>query len=221
MSSPTIARVLAGALALVLQHRKRLSQALLPPFALSMLVVALPTGSGFMGALAMFMTLLIHTMYAVATHRIVLLGGDAVPTWGVTSWSNRESRFTLAFVGLFLGVVACVAFLVGLLGQYAVVGALPMVFVFSSWSLIFPAIAVDEPTTLGGAWELADGFRLLMVMTVSIFPILLVVPSLLLLASEIEILHILAPLLEVISTVLTVTALSVAYGELRKVKGGA
>ncbi len=121
-----------------------------------------------------------YTLLAITFHRIFLLGARAVPGIGITHWTYRETRFFgwgLA-IGLLMMVIAVpLVFLLGTflagnagdvladeevgpgatLAFYA--GVLPMIYVISRWSFIFPATATDSRPSLSWAWGFSQRYH--------------------------------------------------------------
>lgn len=154
------------------------------------------------------LTVIVHTVFAITTHRIILLGPDAIPKWGLNTWSKRETFFALHFVGLSLVSVPIL-----FLAFIPVVGWILALGLFS-WligraSLVFPGIAVDQGITFKLSWELTNNRQLLMVLVVVAFPVFLMSPVYLLRFFPYTL-----PITSVISTgvtVVTITALSLTY----------
>lgn len=92
--------------------------------------------------------LYVYTCIAVAVHRIVLIGPDAVPVFGfMLNISRRELRFAgvlLLFAAL---VVVATLFTNGVVFVALIVLAAMFYFV-PVFSIVFPAVAVDSDLTL-------------------------------------------------------------------------
>ena len=120
---------------------------------------------------------MVYSVIAITTHRVILLGPNSVPEWGITSWSKREIYFFLHFMGLCLITIAAV-----LLNFIPFLGAIA-IFVVICWllprfSLVFPGVAVDKGVSFKLSWRLTRSYQLLMFLVVVIFPILLILPLL-------------------------------------------
>lgn len=122
---------------------------------------------------------ILYALVAINVHRIALLGDDAVPTWGIVSWSMRESRFlgwlvliyaamlgfilipmiVLMLIGSWSGGASTIAFFAGL-GMIAVYFS--AVYIFCRLMMMFPATAVDRKPSLKWSWRLteANGWRI-------------------------------------------------------------
>ena len=191
-------------------YKQRLAQALLLPFMLYIALDMVPDlEMGLLVSTGMgVLTVIVHTVFAITTHRIILLGPDAVPKWGITKWSKRETFFSLHFVGLTLIFVP-----LSFLGFIPVVGWVLATGLFSwllgRFSLVFPGIAVDEGVTFKLSWELTKNRQKLMVLVVVVFPVFLMFPAFLL-----KLLPYTLPItsfLSTLATVFTVIALSASY----------
>ena len=92
-----IQKVIAGALVYVIQNKRVLSKALLWPFLA--LVAIDSTALLELNYSVMILIAIISTgvqvIFAITTHRILLLGNNSVPAWGITSWGRRETFFIL------------------------------------------------------------------------------------------------------------------------------
>jgi hypothetical protein len=206
---------------MVVERWARLCQALAILFVLSVGLSFVPINEGtpVAAAIVLLLQLLVHTLFAVTTHRVVLTGPDSVPTWGLNRWTQRETLFVLYLLGLSLIVVFTMG-VATILPPLLIAPVVVLVAIaFSSLSLVFPAVAIGEPMTLPAAWKLAEGHRLLMVATVFLFPLLLAMPLVALAALSMSVLGVLSTALQALITVFTITALSVAYAEINRVEG--
>ena len=145
-----------------------------------------------MGSLAEFVILVLYvpafTVFAVTCHRLILLGDDSVPNYGLMKWSKRESRFIgwslLGYFAWFAISMLVMFFSVGLTGslqalpvtwvEYAPYCMLiPGTYLIARFSLLLPATAVDQRHDLTWAWAVTEknGWRL--VLLVGVLPIAL------------------------------------------------
>ncbi len=137
-----------------------------------------------------FIGVFVYVFLAVTCHRIIILGIDSVPEFGVRKWTMIETRFLLFLIGVYL-VIGLTIFsfsmtpmLVGFLGDIFVALSIPIDLNFINYatfisyvaffsmipvvyslfriSLIFPAIAVGEKASLKWAWNISrnNGWRL-------------------------------------------------------------
>ncbi len=202
--------VALGAIGYLNELKQPLAKALVIPFLIyTVLNAAAHIDLNILAFLfATLFSLMVQTVIAVTTHRMILLGPGAVPEWGISRWSMRETFFTLHAVGLVLVVSP-----LGLLGIVPVVGWL-LALIVACWligrlSLVFPGIAIDQGVTFGLSWKLTRNRQMLMFLVVVIFPAMLFLPIFLL-----ELLPytlILTSFLATLATIMTIAALSVAY----------
>ena len=212
----SVRRVIVGTAARLLEAAPDLLRALAWPSALFIALNILVTTEApvWLMVIANLVSLLLQTIFAVTTHRIIVLGADAVPRWGINSWSTRETRFTLYALGLLLAVIIVTSFAVAI-GPFGPLLLLPVLLVLgSSLVLVFPAAALDEPISLAQAWQLAQGNFLPLITVVWLVPTVCALPmvAVLLLGGA---MFLLAPL-QILVTVITVSALSIAYAEIKR-----
>jgi hypothetical protein len=125
----------------------------------------------------------IFTKFAVITHRIVLLGpDDRDAQLGEFEWSKRESRFTLNYMGILLFISILIVPIYPVLhalninnNSFAVsVGTgFVCLWLFSRWSLVFPAIAIDEPASQEWAWQVTKSHQTKMFLVTIAYPFIL------------------------------------------------
>lgn len=211
-------RIIVGALAAVVERAPVLAKALLLPVMLSTGISLVPLFidaediSPVTGFILSLVSLVLHTWLAITTHRIILLGSEAVPEWGLYRWSRRENLFLLYFLGM-LGGLIMVALLLTVI---PVIG--PLIFIVialvgvACLSLVFPAIAMEETTSFPAAWALAQGNVPALILCICVLPFVLGLPTFFLAAY----LPPVAAFLQSAITVFTVTVLSIAYLELTR-----
>ena len=215
-------KIAFGAFGYVYEYKYTLAKALLIPFALYMTLDAVEIlEPSFIASIGFAIAyLMIQTLFAITTHRVILLGPESVPKWGVLKWSKRETFFALHILGLAVltGILGgMVTFLVSMLIPFAnilgwgsaliFIGA--VAWLFARLALVFPAIAIDQGVSFKYSWKLTKNHQFLMVLVVVIFPALLLIPAYLL--SSIQYSFILTSFLSSFATVFMVAALSVAY----------
>ena len=216
MQSISIKRVLVGALASVMSEAVPLGKSLLGP-ALIYLTLNLIPGELMAGGLIFVLavaSLALHTIVAITTHRIVMLGPDSIPEWGIRSWSMRETRFAkyAALLILMFAMLISLAMVTQPIGPP--LAMIAIVVAGSSLSLVFPAIAIEEDLSLGGAWRMSQGHLPQLIVCVSLFPLILGLTTLLL--AMIPYASALAVIVQLVATVLTNAALSIAFSEIRR-----
>jgi hypothetical protein len=203
-------KVVAGAFFYVGKYRQVLIKALAIPFVVYLAIDA-STLLDLPLALSWLLAILgvgVQTIFAITTHRVVLLGSNSVSTWGITSWSNRETSFVLHIIGLVLLMIP-----LAILGLIPVLGGI-IALVIICWvsgrlSLVFPGIAVDKGVSFRLSWELTEQYQMLMFLVVVIFPVLLAIPAILL--NFLPYTFLLTSLLSTFVVVFEVAALSMAY----------
>ncbi len=204
--------VVLSAIRYVFEYKGTLIKALLIPFCLYVLLdlaeyLELTTTAKVIASILGWVA---HTLFAVTTHRVVLLGPKSIPKWGTLSWSKRETLFALHILGLGIVVIPLAIFsLVPVIGVVLVICS--VFWVIGRLSLVFPAIAIDQGVSYIYSWNITKNYQLLMVLVVIVFPILLLAPALLL--SFIPYGFIGTSILSTFATVFTVAALSVTYKE--------
>ena len=119
-----------------------------------------------------------HTLFAVAWHRVVLLGPAAMPVPMVPVWQKQHWRFlgyTLIFMAIGYGFELLYGPLIApLMTQGSEVGLLPLLmitlllasYVSLRLSFVFPAAAVDERYGFADSWRhtKGQGLRLMVAM---------------------------------------------------------
>ncbi len=203
-------KVIAGAFYYVYENRAALARALAWPFLAFVLIDAayyleVEGGMAFFIAVA---SIGIQTVFAITTHRVVLLGPGSVSKWGLTSWTKRETFFLLHIIALAFLVLP--VFLLGLIPVLGSVAAL----VVACWltgrlSLVFPGIAIDKGVSFKLSWKLTRSHQGLMFLVVIAFPILLAVPTVLF--GFVPYTFFLSSLVSTFVIVFEVAALSMAY----------
>lgn len=203
-------KVIAGVFYYIFKYRKTLAKTLAWPFSVLILLDVMEylefgiLASIFIG----IATVVIQTIFSITTHRVVLLGPESVPKWGLASWSKREAFFAFHLIGLYLIVVS-----LSFLGVIPVLGAIlalvVLCWLIGRFSLVFPGIAVDKGVSFNLSWELTKNYQLLMFLVVIVFPLLLAIPMLL--VTLVPHAFWLSSLLSTFVMVFEVAALSMAY----------
>jgi hypothetical protein len=125
--------------------------------------------------LLLLVLLIAYSLFAVSWHRFALLGPEQRPRL-LPAVQGRHIRFLLMTYGISF-LIGLIAFLLiiplGLLKVQSqivfILLGLGLVLIFTRWQLAFPAIAVDRPLGLGGAWRASRG------QTLRLFWLLLIV----------------------------------------------
>ena len=178
--------IIQSSIAIPWRKRAVMFRALLP---ISVILITLqmirPVISTVLGSLTEFVILIPYvpafTVFAVTCHRLILLGDDSVPWYGLSKWSKRESRFIgwslLGWLALAAISMLVMFFSLGLAGsslqslpvtwvEYAAYFVMiPGVYVVARFSILLPATAVDQRHDLTWAWETTErnGWRLVLV----------------------------------------------------------
>jgi hypothetical protein len=185
MAAPLpVGKVLMGAFLVPWWHRKAFTRALAFPLALLATLVLtwyftaklLPA---FVNILLCLVYAALFTLFAVTTHRLVLLDPDAVAKNPVPGWTRREGLFfgwmvgawllfVFAFFVVLMVVVNAVGFgFEGLIKSHLVwietAASVPALYLLARLSPLLPATAVDRRVDLRWAWELTrgNGWRLM------------------------------------------------------------
>ncbi|MBB6093074.1 hypothetical protein HNQ60_001952 [Povalibacter uvarum] len=193
-----VARVIVTAL----WHCWKSSRAILAVMVLPALVVALVTFLMFRSSalpdapvrwVARGIQVFVLIFAAVSCHRVILLGPESVPRWGVTGWHRREWGFVL--LALIVGIASTASSLAGGIAA-SIVLMIPVnlldvasqswmiwcteastlivgAYVMGRLSLALPAMAVDEPINLRDAWRLSSGNAVRLMVLVAVIPWLL------------------------------------------------
>ena len=133
--------------------------------------------SGF-SIFLVILSLLVDMLILISVHRILILGRDSIPMWGIKSYTKREYRFVLKYLGMIGIVVLCIVPTILIFSQSAIFYILaPIVLVMilvivSRISLVFPSISIDENMTFVESWRYTKNYKMLVFTTIIIFPLL-------------------------------------------------
>lgn len=234
-----IARITVGAVATVHERRAHYARALVGP-AVVFVALALSRGpaqsSPLAGALFALAHVLVYTVIAVTSHRITLLGPNAVSRWGNLRFGPRELRFLSNFLML-LAVLVGLVFAAGLvlvLPLVALTGvqesqaaserivtvassllSLVAMYFLARLSLVFPAASLDEDLSFSDSWRLTADHQGLMLFVTLVLPVIANLPAMALAGTQSLVVHLGLQLFSLVAVVVIVTALSLAYLELR------
>lgn len=206
--------IILGTLGYVFEYRRILLRVLLVPFVLYMALdtISLYKQDWVAKLLLSVLSLMVQTIFAITTHRVMLLGPQSVPSWGVLSWSRREMLFALHIIGLALVAMPFAFFtFIPMVGW--LLTAASIIWITGRLSLVFPLIAIDQHVTFKDSWQLTRRHQALMIFVVMVFPIALMSPVYLLRLLPYS--FVLTSFFTTLTTVFTVTALSVAYKYIR------
>ena len=220
-----VGEILNTAFRLLTEHYWRFFQALVVPFCLlvALNLVSLLELSTAAQVTTMVLGLLVYAGFAIITHRLTILGPNAVPTYGVGSLSQRE---LLYIVYSFFVALPLVALLIPGVVALASVGPLLLIpgillglYILARLSLVFPGIAVDRMVTLKRSWEITQPHQRTMVLVVIVVPfclsLLLGVVQLIIGAVLPAVVAVgLASLANTLLLVFTITTLSLTYRQI-------
>ncbi len=124
---------------------------------------------------------LVYAQFVVSCHRLILLGGNSIPKFGIIIPRKREFRYwgwTLGFGFIIAIGGAILIYLLDFIGvDHKGIGiilvCIPVFYVIARWTLILPAVAVDQRASLKWAWEQSksNGFRILALLAIPVIPI--------------------------------------------------
>jgi hypothetical protein len=194
-STPTplpVIQIIGGAFQFVWDKRIRFLCALAIPIVLLFIlkyVITLANDDPWKFVQAFF-NLAICILFAITCHRLVLLGDEGIPNFGLKAWTLREWRYMgwaiviLAIWMLFSFVIN--SFIVSAFVKNVEAGGqaeafesvkslsyvvyIPLLYIFSRLSVLYPAIALDRQVTAQWAWRITDGNGWRMTVVVSFLP---------------------------------------------------
>lgn len=204
-------KVVAGAFYYINEYKRTLAKALFLPFlaiiSIDVMTEMLEPNMAVYIVLGL-VSVVVQTIFAITTHRVVLLGPSSISAWGITSWSKRESFFVLHIIG-----ISIMGIPFALLGFIPIVGGITALILICWFAgrlcLVFPGIAVDKGVSFKLSWELTEHHQLLMFLVVILFPTLLAIPSVILVLLPHG--YILSSIFSAFILVFQVAALSMAY----------
>ncbi len=213
------------------------------PYILSLLLalpIVMAPGNRMVEILFGLLGLAPYTLFAVAWHRLVLLGPQMATPPLVPLWKRRHWRFlgfSLLFIGLTsLAVMAMLLVGAPLANTPAAAGLLiallatAHVYLMLRWCLVLPASALAEDSRLGHSWahSRGQGRRLLAILLLTLLPmivLMLIAGSLLgamvepgedgqLSAGQFILFHLVTAVLSYVATALSITVISQAFRDL-------
>ncbi len=138
-----------------------------------------------------FIDLAVYAMIAITTHRLVLLGPDSIPRFGLITLTRREAKFfgLLIAVALITMLVTMPIYVASglILEPDSVITEITFwsvaaisAYIGARFALAFPAVATDQPMTLRGAWALSRPYQVTLFVLTGAVPILIGYPTYLL-----------------------------------------
>ncbi len=219
---PSIGGIVKNTLAVIHERRNQLAKALALPF---LLLAALSIGiQEPLGNVRWFLFVPLVglvTVTSVVTHRIALLGREAVPPWGLMRWTSRETYFAMH-----LAVLGCTAFLPLLLARAIqfpalVLAAPPMIlYVWTRLGVVLPAAAIEQGISFRGAWQMTRNHQRLMILAVLLMAVFMAVVNEIV-SALIPVSPLLIPLLRMPLALIPMILLSMAYPEIYAYEGEA
>ena len=182
----------------ILENKKALFRALIVPLLFFVVIdlsfpnviqngkfIFLNETEKYLVILLAFITFLINISIAVSVHRILLINDDISP-WKSVSTTKRELKFfSKAFL---LGIISFLAYLIILFFTTALLkiflandsffvafflSLFVAIMIFSRFSMVLPATAIDEKMSLYEALIFTKGYKFLSLYMVAIFPALI------------------------------------------------
>jgi hypothetical protein len=205
-----IKRTLVGALGYVYHYKVQFFKILIFPFiffTIYYLIERVTDSTTYYWGM-FFAAWIIYTQIAVVTHRMILLGPNSVPNWGIYVPTKRELHFfTTSFI---LGLMMIpITFLNIIPSGGSILFTIVSSYLISRFSLVFPSIAVDNAWSFSDSWSVTKDHQILMLTVILIFPIVISIPEILL--SELPYTSILVTFISLITLIITIAALSVAF----------
>ena len=205
-----IQKTIICALALVIEHKICLIKVLaFPGIATTVILLTKPENPGMLYVITVMLLMwVIYTVLAINTHRTILLGPQSVPDWGIYVPGERELSF--AYNGFILGlfmIPVFILFFIPTVGQ--IIGGIVAIYLVGRLSLVFPSIATDNAWSFSDSWHSTKEHQVLMFFVVGIYPIIISIPESL--VENLPYTELLVNLLSLVTTVLIVAALSVAF----------
>jgi len=164
--------------------------------------------NGFAIHVASVLFQLAFTVIAVTTHRIIILGADSVPCWGINRFGWREVKFLLSQYVIFIFLIPlAILFFIPVAGTLAamVIGA----YMVGRMSLVFPSIAIGRKFDFKDSWDATRNHQLMMFLTVAVFPFAIGILKFML--GHVPGVGLILHLFSILTSIWVIGALSVAY----------
>ncbi|WP_321469999.1 hypothetical protein [Halarcobacter sp.] len=119
-----------------------------------------------------FLLMMLNISIAITTHRVSILGNNAVSNYGSPILGKREFKFLLKSIQLCF-IIAIPTILLSLIPTVGIFIAIGVAVILSSrLSLVFPAIACDYNMSFKQSWNITKRYKLLTFVMIIIFPII-------------------------------------------------
>ncbi len=152
-----------------------LIKALLIPFLLLIVLISLallPNIDSKIEYAIYFLQWIPFTLIAITTHKVILEGPNAVPTWGINRFGARELKFVgYQILIVFVALPVAVLVLIPHIGIYLWVFAI--MYIIGRLSLVFPSIAIGADLGFVESWSATKNHQLMMIVVVGMFPLIL------------------------------------------------
>ncbi|MCC5888870.1 MAG: STAS/SEC14 domain-containing protein [Gammaproteobacteria bacterium] len=160
-----LGRMLAGSLALLLERRSALLHALALPWLVHVLIDAwllyAPSSAEAALPAIVLLRLAVYVLLAVNIHRLILLGPQSVPPFGVGPFALRELRYLgwscAQILAAALVVMLCAPLVALSQPMGLTVALLVSAWLVSRMALLLPEIALGRPMDVASVWQLGKG----------------------------------------------------------------
>lgn len=211
----TLIHIITNAFRSLNQHKKKLAKSLLVPIIILAILEFLNTGAeeGNDQIISGILDLFIYCLIAIITHRVIIIGPESVPTWGLFKPTSREVSFLIHFVAISLFLTPFALLLLAIpntpISLTVPVFSIIYVYLISRISLVFPAIAVDSGWGFSDSWQATQKYQMVMLGVVLVFP--LAISGLSLLVKLLLKSVLMDIVFSILGTILMVAALSSVY----------
>lgn len=212
----TIKNLTLTSLGYIYFYRSQLFKALLIPFLviLTLDVLTLFISNYYFLTIFIIFSLMLQILIAITTHRIILLGPEYVPQWGILKWSRRETMFTFYLLALLFMPSPMIAFrffpIMPIVSNILLIlGIVFLLIIMPRLSLVFPAISIGDSYSFKKSWGLSTGFLKLMFFSVIVVPSIVSIPIRML--STVPYTSLINSVSSSLTTIAVVTTLSVTY----------
>jgi membrane-anchored glycerophosphoryl diester phosphodiesterase (GDPDase) len=186
-----VGKMVLGAFLIPWWNRRAFGRALaIPLLLLVTLSLTWYYAGAYLPAYSNWLLLLLYgvlfAIFAVTSHRLVLLDPATVASRIYPRWERRETRFILwmvatwaIFGAIYMAAVSLTMTASNLwtnrpdenwMKWSLVVGKIPALYIFARLCLVFPATAVDRKVNLKWAWKLTKGNGWRLVLVVGVLP---------------------------------------------------
>jgi hypothetical protein len=190
--------------------------------------------SRYLGYTVLLLTPIFYTYFAVICHRLVILGSESVPPFGIQKLTMREMRFLGWVVSFWLvlmlfiesrSVVARLLFpLFGISDVTAfyipiIITVVPAMYFLSRLSMIFPAAAIGKKPGIKWAWNISEGNGWRLLLIVGVIPSILIIIQIYLEKADTTVIEdIVNSMLAFVVSIIEISVISLSYKELSKRK---